>query len=149
MNYTKNELIEEMKEKLEETFNYCSDVEELEKAKKEFLEGVLTFEEFEVAIEEFESIDIYDVLDYNGRVFEDIDSCIPIYNCDLFRYAAEVPDFREVDDTGLLDVDCIDVIKVIQAAIYEVLSQESYGVLEEIKSGYIEKLNKVLEGKGA
>ena len=68
------------------------------------------------------------------RMHEITDSWIPIYNSDLAKLLADNPELGIIEDSGLIDLENINIFKIIQVSIYESLSQIAYEWLEEARS---------------
>lgn len=77
--------------------------------------------------------------DINDRIHEITDDAVPFINHDIFEVFANGGISHEMDDSGLID-GCNNVIKILQARIYEELSNDLYGELEGLISEYVDEM---------
>lgn len=88
--------------------------------------------------------------DDNGiceRLHEIVDSNVPFINHEIFEVFTNGGISHEMDDNGLIH-GCSDVIKILQMRIYEELSNDLYGELEDLIQEYNDELEDEAETCG-
>jgi len=98
--------------------------------KNEILE---TIEDLEINILDFDNgSELYEKLDYNGRMHEIIDGNIDIYYHDLREWAVKNWDYVEEANLEGMGTNGEDYHKDIQAGQFLKLSEEAYKLVDEI-----------------
>lgn len=83
-----------------------------------------------------DSDDLEDALQYDGRIFELVDGCVPIWTNALIDLAAE-NNYLLTEIPELAGGESLDALKMIQLNIFEVLESAAY---EYLRSDEIERL---------
>lgn len=95
-------------------------------------------DELKDAIRELHVTDEHDD-DIRDRIYEIIEGAMPYANHEIFEVFANGGVSHEMDDSGLID-GVTDVIKILQMRIYEELSNDLYGELEDLIQEYNDEL---------
>lgn len=103
-------------------------------------------DELKDAIRELHVTDEYDD-DIRDRLVEIVDSNVPFINHEIFEVFANGGISHQMDDDGLID-GCSDVVKILQMRIYEELSNDLYGELEDLIQEYNDELEDEAETVG-
>ncbi|UGO47533.1 hypothetical protein LILPAPAWES_2 [Morganella phage vB_MmoP_Lilpapawes] len=85
--------------------------------------------------------------DIRDRLAEIVDSNVPFINHEIFEVFANGGISHEMDDSGLIE-GVTDVIQILQARIYEELSNDLYGELEDLIQEYNDELEDEAETCG-
>lgn len=83
--------------------------------------------------------DIRDTDDLWDIIHDAADNAIPCYYNDVFSVMASDGIDVEFTDSGLIP-DTRDVIRILQARIYEQLTEDLYGPAEDMLNEYLEEL---------
>lgn len=85
--------------------------------------------------------------DIRDRIYEIVDSNVPFINHEIFEVFANGGISHEMDDEGLIE-GVTDVIQILQMRIYEELSNDLYGELEDLIQEYNDELEDEAETCG-
>lgn len=83
--------------------------------------------------------DVRDYDDATDKVHEAADSAVPHYYNDVFSVMASDGIDLEFDDSGLIP-DTKDVIRILQARIYEQITIDLYNKVEDLLNEYLEEV---------
>lgn len=94
---------------------------------------------YELLKENIRYDDIRDIDDLYDVMHDACDNAVPHYYSDVFSVMASEGIDLEFEDSGLMP-ETKDVIRILQARIYEQLTIDLYGEAEELLNEYLEEI---------
>ena len=94
---------------------------------------------YELLKENIRYDDIRDTNDLHDALHEAADSAVPIYYADIFSVMASEGIDLAFEDSGLMP-DTTDVIRILQARIYEQLTIDLWEDAEDLLNEYLEEV---------